>query len=302
MERKEAMLKTECSRILWAFMAVVLCAAPCTAERIYLESTDPPYSLETEETNYYVVRYGGTIQIKPGGYTYDPSYYGSIYIHPTGTLEIYGSHELWILNSLYVQVSNPADVKLFTDSADSIVLETAWGPDAELVGTTIIVDVDSGWTGKLTWDYKGISYSLNISTLSDIQVEVVGGPITQEVEIDIKPGSYPNAINLGSNGVIPVAILSTEDFAATSVNASNVFLAGSGVAVRGKGNNTLAHEEDVNGDGLIDLVIKVETENLDPGQFQDGGAFLRIYETSDPGPEDPALFEGWDEITIVPPA
>ena len=36
-----------------------------------------------------------------------------------------------------------------------------------------------------------------------------------EVEIDIKPGSWPNAINPGSNGVIPVAILSSPEFDAT---------------------------------------------------------------------------------------
>ena len=119
--------------------------------------------------------------------------------------------------------------------------------------------------------------------------------------IDIKPGSYPNSINLGSNGVIPVAILSTDIpyFDATLILAERVFLAGAGVVVRAKGNNTMAHEEDINEDGLMDLVVKVETENLKSEQFQDGGAYLRIHESSDP--ESPVLYEGWDEITIVPP-
>jgi hypothetical protein len=77
---------------------------------------------------------------------------------------------------------------------------------------------------------------------------------TAQIEIDIKPGSYPNAINLGSNGVVPVAILSTPDLDATTLPPENVFLAGSGVAVRGKGNKYLASTEDVNGDSLPDLV------------------------------------------------
>lgn len=134
-------------------------------------------------------------------------------------------------------------------------------------------------------------------TVSDDMVLTIEiAPIT----IDIKPGSYPNSINLGSNGVVPVAILSETGFDATNVDPDTVALAGAGVAVRGKGNKSLAHEEDVNNDGLLDLVCQVETENLGPGTFQDGGAFLQILDTSDP--ENPiVVYEGWDEITIVPP-
>ena len=117
-----------------------------------------------------------------------------------------------------------------------------------------------------------------------------------EVGIDIKPGSYPNSINLGSNGVVPVAILSSADFDATiEVDRDTVELAGAGVAVRGKNNKLLAHEEDVNDDGLLDLVCQVETENLDPGTFQDGYAVLTGKTI---GGQD---IEGMDEITIVPP-
>ncbi len=114
------------------------------------------------------------------------------------------------------------------------------------------------------------------------------------VDIDIKPGSYPNSINLGSHGSIPVAILSSEEFDATTVDPETVTLAGSGVAVRGKGNKFMAHEDDVNGDGLVDLVVQVETENFDPSSFQDGSAILTgtTYEGKS--------IEGSDEINIVP--
>lgn len=117
----------------------------------------------------------------------------------------------------------------------------------------------------------------------------------REVTIDIKPGSYPNSINLGSNGVVPVAILSSAEFDATTVNPETVIIAGAGVAIRGKGDKYLTSVEDVNGDGLLDLSMKVETENLDAGQLQGGMAIL-IGETYN-GME----IEGGDEIIIVPP-
>jgi hypothetical protein len=116
-----------------------------------------------------------------------------------------------------------------------------------------------------------------------------------EVNIDIKPGSYPNSINLGSKGVIPVAILSSETFDATVVDPETVTLAGSSVGVRGKGNKLMSHSEDVNGDGSIDLMVQVETENLDEGQFQDGMACISGF-TYDGGE-----IAGCDEIAIVPP-
>ena len=127
----------------------------------------------------------------------------------------------------------------------------------------------------------------------NFQFEIAPSVIT--VQIDIKPGSYPNSVNLGSNGVVPVAILTDDLFDATTVNPETVNLAGAGVAIRGKGNKYLAHEQDVNDDGLIDLVLQVETENLDPGQFQDGYAILAGATYGG------QAIEGMDEITIVPP-
>ena len=45
--------------------------------------------------------------------------------------------------------------------------------------------------------------------------EIVAG-VRMIVAIDIKPGSYPNSINLKSNGKVPVAILSSPTFDATT--------------------------------------------------------------------------------------
>jgi hypothetical protein len=81
------------------------------------------------------------------------------------------------------------------------------------------------------------------------------------VVIDIKPGTDPNPINQGANGVIPVAILTTGDFDAATVDPGTVFLNGAGVAVRGKSEKALARLEDVDGDGDDDLMLQVDTES-----------------------------------------
>jgi hypothetical protein len=51
------------------------------------------------------------------------------------------------------------------------------------------------------------------------------GPCGQAV-IDIKPGSYPNSINLGAKGVVPVAVLSTDEYDATLIDPVTVLFAG----------------------------------------------------------------------------
>ena len=81
---------------------------------------------------------------------------------------------------------------------------------------------------------------------------------TIQVDIDIKPGSDTNCLNNDGHGVIPVAILGSEGFDVHNVNAATVELEGLAVAVRGKSDKLLAAYEDVNGDGYMDLVLKIE--------------------------------------------
>jgi len=88
------------------------------------------------------------------------------------------------------------------------------------------------------------------------QVRYILSPVV--VDIDIKPGSYPNSINLKkTNGVIPVAILGSATFDVTTIDVTTLSF--------GPGGASPAHDlidpevyadhlQDVNGDGLIDLV------------------------------------------------
>jgi DNA-binding beta-propeller fold protein YncE len=91
-----------------------------------------------------------------------------------------------------------------------------------------------------------------LSNLAEIALDVF-----LEVAIDIKPGSDPNSINPKSKGNIPVAILTTGDFDATTVDPLSVEFGPDGATEsHGRG-----HIEDVDGDGDGDLVLHFRTQD-----------------------------------------
>src|SRR5262249_39635910 len=87
-------------------------------------------------------------------------------------------------------------------------------------------------------------------------------PEQLQVAIDIKPGDESNPINFKSRGVTPVAIPSNADFDATTVRPETILLAGASVRLRPNG-TPITSTEDVNGDGLLDLVVQVDTQSLE---------------------------------------
>lgn len=113
------------------------------------------------------------------------------------------------------------------------------------------------------------------------------GPDVLEVEIDIKPGSDTNPIELAHSTVIPVAILSSDAFDALNVDSASVCF-GSDPPNRSRSDCTESHErdhsdEDVDGDGYLDLVLHFDnyqtgislgdTEACLTGTTLDGTAF-----------------------------
>ena len=109
----------------------------------------------------------------------------------------------------------------------------------------------------------GVLNSSTFPTVSPFQPAYGGGEfdafvakITDivQIAIDIKPGSFPNSINLKSKGTVAVAIMGTSSFDVADVAVNTVTFAGA-PPVR-------FSFEDVNLDGHIDLVFHFRTQDL----------------------------------------
>jgi len=95
------------------------------------------------------------------------------------------------------------------------------------------------WTDGGGWDAAVVKFETSV-----------------EIDIDIKPGGYPNSINPFSRGEIPVAILTTEDFDAMTVDEDSVMFGPAEAEKR----HQRAHVEDVDGDGDLDLLLHFRTQ------------------------------------------
>jgi len=72
-----------------------------------------------------------------------------------------------------------------------------------------------------------------------------------------KSGDPPNSINCKNQGVIPVAILTTESFDAQTIDANSVeFGPGKAKAIK-------AHLDDIDNDGNLDLILHFRTQDVE---------------------------------------
>ena len=91
-----------------------------------------------------------------------------------------------------------------------------------------------------------------------VHATVASAQVAVTVAIDIKPGSLDNPINTKSKGKIPVAILSSATFNASALVDTATLTFG-----RTGDEDSFSHcggAEDVNGDGLPDLVCHFNTQ------------------------------------------
>jgi hypothetical protein len=169
--------------------------------------------------------------------------------------------------------------------------------------------------GRLSCDSPCIDAGDNAAVPADITTDLDGNPrICSDVvdmgayewpvvlvQIDIKPGSYPNAININGKGIIPVAVLGSAEFDVRQIVIGSLDFAGLEVRVKPNGAAQFSIS-DVSGpdgvpDGYDDLVCQFAD---DPLGWLPGDDVADVTGTFLLDGNEVRSFKGTDEITIVP--
>jgi hypothetical protein len=202
---------------------------------------DTPATLRVADALDYLARHWGDASgsNQPPGWDGDPANYQAMFCAMKG-LEYMGITTL------------PGDVDWYADFSDKIVAQQ---------------------DGSGAWLYSSERGDpVIITAWALLTLEKVAPPL--RVYVDIKPASWPNPINVGSKGVLPVAICGTEDFDVMTIDPATVKIYIEGneigvspirwtyadVATPWTGEPGGGHA--LGGDGYLDLVFYFSTQEV----------------------------------------
>ncbi|UCG56028.1 MAG: hypothetical protein JSU70_14290, partial [Phycisphaerales bacterium] len=142
-------------------------------------------------------------------------------------------------------------------------------------------NADGSWPGYVYWTGPlATAWYVNILAATEIP------PPHIEVPVDIKPTSCPNPLNVKSAGVLPVAVLGTEDFDVTEIDVGTILLADvspirsdlEDVATPVPPDAPECECTTEGPDGYVDLTLKFDTQAIVDalGEVNDGDEFVLI--------------------------
>ena len=205
-----------------------------------------------------------------------------------GAIDIDGSNDRMVLDDEYNnhwENYNPIDgqaLLMRSDRSDGNMHIFKMNVD----GTGIIQLTDGSYIDDRA-SYSPSTHDLlyRRTPLESGQSQLVIKRLVLLIEIDIKPCNLPNPINLKSKGNVPVAILTTSDFDASTVDPASIVFAGA--------SPLKWHLEDVDCDGDMDLLLHFKTPELE--LTADSTEAVLTGETF-----DFQLIQGTDTVRIVP--
>ncbi|MFH1883131.1 MAG: hypothetical protein ABIL62_10520 [Planctomycetota bacterium] len=246
--KKKNQIRMRFSTLLLCCLAIVLYAAPCGAREVASRETlnvGTGMDVERIENDYLMVK-GGTVNLYPGAYVD----YG-IYAFDGSAVNIYAG-ELGANSFItLLGIDSTASTAVVTVYGTGFAVDWDRDGTADPLGPSETEFTPSPSGSVLEGTYQN-GYPINLLFFSSVPIHLKA--LDDEVEIDIKPGSNTNSINLKSKGVVPVAVLTTEDFNASNVDPNTVEFAGAS-PVRW----TI---EDVDDDGDEDMLCHFKTQDL----------------------------------------
>lgn len=202
-----------------------------------------------------------------------------------------------IYNPVLVRKLTPSEPEAYVHfghavamSADAVVVSAVWGDNEGVVdcGSLYLFDARTGQQKNRLTASDGANYDqFGYSVAIDEGTIVVGAnqddapagdsgsayifarePDLLTVGVDVKPGSCPNPLNVKSKGVLPVAVLGTEEFDVATIDLATLRLAGV-APIRSSFEDvaTPADGDDCDcttagPDGHIDLSLKFNTQDI----------------------------------------
>lgn len=249
MENKnKSHIRTKFWIVIGCILAVLLCAAPCSATTLVVadgQTLNIGSDEEVQQADFLIVV--GTVNLYPGA---DISY--AIYALDGCTINFYGGQ--MGENSFIMAFSGEPDPEITVHGTNFAVAVGEGDPcpcEPSATSFTLVLSAYNVLTG-----FYGNGDSINLCFYGNIPINLV--TLETGMAIDIKPGDDQNNINLKSNGVVPVAVLTTDDFDAGTVNPATAQFAGA-APERWK-------LEDVDDDGDDDIIFHFRTQELDLNQ------------------------------------
>jgi hypothetical protein len=266
--KKKNHIKMRFSTLLLCCLAIVLCAAPRGWAVIYDDGDE--HNITEDVVGCLEIEADTTVNLYASVSQY-------IYAGPGSVLNIYSGDV-----GLYVVLS--------TDEPYAVV--TVYGTDFGGDGDFSVPGQVSFSGGTLTGYYPDGS-DINLWFLSQLPI-YLGTNDAPVVEIDIKPGSDLNSINLKSKGVVPVAVLSTNDFDASTIDpdTDTVLFAGA--------KPERWTMEDVDNDGKDDMLFHFKTQELLKSENNPDGLDENSTEAKLTIETNNGVISGTDTVRIVP--
>ena len=250
------------STIVLCILAILLCAAPRGWAVIYEDGGE--HDVTEDVVGCLEIGTDTTVNLYASVSQY-------VYAYPGSILNIYSGSVGW-----YIAIS--------PDEPYAVV--TVYGTDFGGEGDFSVPGQVSYSGGTLTGYYAdGSAIDLLFYSNLAINLQNAETDITIDIDIDIKPGGNPNRINLKSKGVVPVAVLTTDSFDASTVDPDTVTFAGAS-PVR----STL---EDVDEDGDLDMLFHFRTQELNLDEDSTEATLTGETNSGD-------VIAGTDEVWIVP--